>query len=72
MKNILLILVCSLFFYSCEDFLNLKPQGMENSDNYMNTEDNAIRVVNGMYDLLGQSEGKAPDGRWLDHHYEFF
>lgn len=45
---------------------------MENSDNYMNTEDNAIRVVNGMYDLLGQSEGKAPDGRWLDHHYEFF
>lgn len=72
MKNILLILACSLFFYSCEDFLNLKPQGMENSDNYMNTEDNAIRVVNGMYDLLGQSEGKAPDGRWLDHHYEFF
>ena len=52
MKNILLILACSLFFYSCEDFLNLKPQGMENSDNYMNTEDNAIRVVNGMYDLL--------------------
>lgn len=71
-KNIiaLLLLLCTLV--SCSDFLDLKPQGLENSENYMNTEENAIRAVNGIYDLLGQSEGKAPDGRWLAHHYEFF
>lgn len=72
MKNILSVLLFSALLTSCEDFLSLEPLGQLNSDNYMNTEENAVTVVNAMYDLLGQSEGKAPDGRWLDHHYEFF
>lgn len=70
-KNIVAALFAAFTLVSC-DFLDLKPQGLENSENYMNTEENAIRAVNGIYDLLGQSEGKAPDGRWLSHHYEFF
>ncbi len=57
---------------SCNDFLDLKPQGQENSGNYMNTEENAIKVINGIYDILSQTEGRGPDDIWMSHHYDFF
>lgn len=57
---------------SCSDFLDLKPQGQENSGNYMNTEENAIKVINGIYDILSQTEGRGPDDIWMSHHYDFF
>lgn len=73
MKKHILTLAAGLILLSgCNNFLDLKPQGQENSENYLNTKEGAIRAVNGIYDLLGQSEGKAPDGRWLAHHHEFF
>lgn len=66
--------ILAIFFslaVSCNDFLELEPQGQENSGNYMNTEENAIKVINGIYDLLSQTEGRGPDGIWMSHHYDF-
>lgn len=72
MKKIFsLSLIVSFMLLSCNDFLDLKPQGQENSGNYMNTEENAIKVINGIYDLLSQTEGRGPDGIWMAHHYDF-
>ncbi len=72
MKHIFyLLLISSVLLVSCDDFLDLKPQGQENSGNYMNTEENAIKVINGIYDLLSQTEGRGPDGIWMAHHYDF-
>jgi hypothetical protein len=71
-KYILLTAILSLALVSCNDFLDLKPQGQENSGNYMNTEANAIKVINGIYDILSQTEGRGPDGIWMAHHYDFF
>ncbi len=62
----------ALTFCSCNDFLDLDPQGQDTTASYMNTEKNAITQINGIYDLLGQSEGRGPDDQWMDHHYEFF
>ncbi|HBK30354.1 MAG TPA: RagB/SusD family nutrient uptake outer membrane protein [Porphyromonadaceae bacterium] len=71
MKKIIYILSIALFLASCNDFLDLKPQGQENSGNYMNTDENAIKVINSIYDILSQTEGHGPDGNWMDHHYDF-
>ncbi|WP_294082219.1 RagB/SusD family nutrient uptake outer membrane protein [Proteiniphilum sp. UBA5384] len=72
MKKIFsLFLLTGLLLTSCSDFLDLTPQGQENSGNYMNTEENAIKVINGIYDILSQTEGRGPDGDWMDHHYDF-
>ena len=71
-KYILLTSILSLILVSCNDFLDLKPQGQENSGNYMNTETNAIKVINGIYDILSQTEGRGPDDIWMAHHYDFF
>jgi hypothetical protein len=72
MKHIFsLLLITSVLLASCNDFLDLEPQGQENSGNYMNTEENAIKVINGIYDLLSQTEGGGPDGIWMSHHYDF-
>lgn len=71
-KYVLLITILSLTLVSCNDFLDLKPQGQENSGNYMNTEENAIKVINGIYDILSQTEGRGPDDIWMSHHYDFF
>jgi len=57
---------------SCDNFLEQEPQGQENTSTYMNKTENAITQINGIYDLLGQSEGNGPDDQWLDHHYDFF
>ncbi|GAB3416585.1 RagB/SusD family nutrient uptake outer membrane protein [Niabella aquatica] len=71
-KYLFVLVVLTAVFYSCNKFLDLKPQGQENSGNYMNTPENAVKVINGMYDLLSQTEGRGPDGIWMAHHYDFF
>lgn len=72
MKKYICLLFTSLCLSSCDNFLDLTPQGQVNSENYFTSDQNAITAVNGIYDLLGQSEGKGPDDRWMNHHYEFF
>ncbi len=56
---------------SC-NFLDLSPQGAENSENYFNALDNAIYAVNGIYDMLQLDEGNGPDGQWIGGHFDFF
>lgn len=65
-------IAAALTLGSCNDFIELDPQGQETTSSYMNTQNNAITQINGIYDLLGQSEGQGPDYQWMDHHYEFF
>lgn len=74
MKRLILytIALSSLLAGACKNFLELEPQGQENSGNFMNTSENAIRVINGIYDILPQTEGRGPDGIWMAHHYDFF
>lgn len=67
----IITLFCMLSMMSCNDFLTLDPLGQENSDNYMYNEENATKVINGIYDLLPQTEGKAPDDLWMSHHFDF-
>lgn len=72
MKKIYYIIFAfSLIMTSCNDFLELDPLAQENSGNYMNNEENAIKVINGIYDILSQTEGRGPDGIWMSHHYDF-
>lgn len=66
-----LVFVVGLILTSCNDFLELDPLAQENSSNYMNNEENAIKVINGIYDILSQTEGRGPDGIWMSHHYDF-
>ncbi len=66
-----LVFVVGLILTSCNDFLELDPLAQENSGNYMNNEENAIKVINGIYDILSQTEGRGPDGICMSHHYEF-
>ena len=61
---------CSLM--SCNDFLDLKEQGKENSENYFNDKENAIMAVNGIYDILAYDEGNDADGVWRGGHFDFF
>lgn len=72
MKNIIALLTLCLLLTACNDFLDLKPQGSENSDNYFNTEENATYAVNGIYDVLQFDEGDGPDGQWVGGHFDFF
>lgn len=65
-------LACILSMTACNDFLDLKQQGTENSDNYFNTPDNAEIAINGVYDMLQLDEGSGPDGQWLGGHFDFF
>lgn len=75
MKNIkqyTTLFALSLSLASCNDFLDLKPQGSENSGNYFNSKENAVYAVNGVYDMLQLDEGAGPDGQWMSHHHDFF
>ena len=75
MKNIkqyTTVFALSLALASCNDFLDLKPQGSENSDNYFELQSNAVYAVNGVYDMLQLDEGAGPDGQWMAHHHDFF
>lgn len=61
-----------LSMVACNDFLDLTPQGTENSDNFFNQAENAIYAVNGIYDMLQFDEGSGPDGQWVGGHFDFF
>ncbi len=64
--------ISALMFTGCEEFLTLDPQGYVNTENYYEDESSAITAVNGIYDLLGLSDGQGPDGGWMNAHYEFY
>ncbi|PID69278.1 MAG: RagB/SusD family nutrient uptake outer membrane protein [Flavobacteriales bacterium] len=74
MKKIIYYIVLPLLFslFACQDYLDLTQQGVENSDNYFNSENNAIYAVNGIYDLLQFDEGAGPEGQWVGGHFDFF
>lgn len=70
--NYIASLVLIFSMTGCNDFLDLKPQGAENSANYFNSAENGIYAVNGIYDMLQLDEGSGPDGQWMGHHHDFF
>jgi starch-binding outer membrane protein, SusD/RagB family len=63
--------VMLLGFSGCSDFLDLEPQGSENSANYFDTQENGVRSIVGIYDMLQLEEGAGPDGQWMNHHNDF-
>ncbi|WP_100843300.1 RagB/SusD family nutrient uptake outer membrane protein [Flavobacterium sp. 5] len=63
--------VLTLGFSGCSDFLDLEPQGSENSANYFDTQENGVRSIVGIYDMLQLDEGAGPDGQWMAHHNDF-
>lgn len=72
MRKLIYFALLAVALSSCKKFLDLEPLAQENSGNYMNNEENAIKVINGIYDILSQTEGRSPDGLWMSHHYDFF
>jgi len=64
--------IVAISLSGCNDFLELKPQGSENSDNFFLQKENAVRAVNGIYDQLQLDEGAGPDGQWMAHHHDWF
>ncbi len=74
MKKLLYIAIVMVtgLFSACSDFLEVDPIAKETEENFFQTPDNAILAINGIYDVIGQSEGAGPDGQWLTHNYEFF
>jgi len=56
----------------CNDYLDVKPQGAENSGNFFDTKENGQRAIIGLYDMLQLDEGAGPDGQWMGHHHDFF
>lgn len=74
MKKLLYIIAITMagLFTGCSDFLDVDPIARETEENFFQTPDNAILAINGIYDVIGQSEGAGPDGQWLTHNYEFF
>lgn len=62
------LLLCT----SCNDFLNIEPQELLNSADYMNKEEQAEMTVTSLYNLLRITSGTGPDGIYMDHHFEFF
>jgi hypothetical protein len=69
--NILLSAVLTIGLSGCSDFLDLKPQGSENSANFFESKENGVRAIVGIYDMLQLDEGAGPDGQWMNHHHEF-
>jgi starch-binding outer membrane protein, SusD/RagB family len=75
MKKITYILITAALttlLYSCDKFLDVKPQGAENSANFFDTQENGQRAITGLYDMLQLDEGAGPDGQWMGHHHDFF
>ncbi|WP_075589886.1 RagB/SusD family nutrient uptake outer membrane protein [Labilibacter marinus] len=74
MKKLLYIsaILTAFMVSACSDFLEVDPIARETEENFFETPDNAILAINGIYDVIGQSEGSGPDGQWLTHNYEFF
>ncbi len=74
MKKFLFIISAALVitFLGCNDFLDLEPQGAENSGNFFDTKENGTRAIIGIYDMLQLDKGAGPDGQWMGHHHDFF
>ncbi len=47
--KIINLIVLSALFYSCEDDLNVDPQQSVNEFDFLNNPDNAVQLVNGVY-----------------------
>jgi hypothetical protein len=54
MKNILLFIVLTLVFASCEDYLDTESYTKKNTGNYPQTADDAIQMVTGVYSTLNK------------------
>jgi hypothetical protein len=67
-----LLALCVLSLTNCSDFLELEPQELLNSSDYMNNEAQAEMAVTSMYNILRNTSGTGPDGIYMDHHFEFF
>lgn len=75
MKKTINIFIAALLVFAlsgCEKFLDLDPQGAENSGNFFNNKENGTRAIIGIYDMLQLDEGAGPDGQWMGHHHDFF
>ena len=71
--KIISILLCVSLMIGCNDFLDEPtPQGKVPSSTYMDNEENAEKVIYGLYELLSFTSGTGPDGVWIDNHYEFY
>ena len=70
-KYIFFLTAMTIGFSGCSDYLDLEPQGSENSANYFDTQENGVRSVIGIYDMLQLDEGAGPDGQWMAHHNDF-
>lgn len=71
-KYIIILTILMFGFSGCSDFLDLEPQGAENSSNFFDTQENGVRSIIGIYDMLQLDEGAGPDGPWMGHHHDFF
>jgi len=69
---IILTAALTTLLFSCDKFLDVKPQGAENSANFFDTKENGERAIIGIYDMLQLDEGAGPDGQWMGHHHDFF
>ncbi len=75
MKKIINLMIAAaviLTLTGCNDFLDVEPQGAENSGNFFDTKENGERAIIGIYDMLQLDEGAGPDGQWMGHHHDFF
>jgi hypothetical protein len=75
MKKITYLIIAAALttlLYSCDKFLDVEPQGAENSGNFFDTKENGQRAIIGLYDMLQLDEGAGPDGQWMGHHHDFF
>jgi starch-binding outer membrane protein, SusD/RagB family len=75
MKKITYFLITTALvtlIFGCNKFLDIKPQGAENSANFFDTKENGVRAIIGIYDMLQLDEGAGPDGQWMGHHHDFF
>lgn len=70
--NLIIAAALLMMLVSCDKFLDIDPQGAENSGNFFDTKENGQRAIIGLYDMLQLDEGAGPDGQWMGHHHDFF
>ncbi len=70
--NLIIAAALLTMLFSCDKFLDIDPQGAENSGNFFDTKENGQRAIIGLYDMLQLDEGAGPDGQWMGHHHDFF
>ncbi|HRV55970.1 MAG TPA: RagB/SusD family nutrient uptake outer membrane protein, partial [Mangrovimonas sp.] len=51
-KSAIAVLIMALSFQTCDDYLDVLPEGQENSESYFNTPDDYQNALIGVYDLL--------------------